>query len=85
MWRRLLLGDRSLRMGREKNSADEQTRPWPKPDEEYPATESRMIQARYEPNEEYPATESRMPDEEYLATESRMIQAWYEPDEETYS
>ena len=29
-----LLGDRSLRMGREKNNVDEQTRPRPKPDEE---------------------------------------------------
>ena len=44
------MGDRFLRMGREKNSADEQT----------PATESRMVQTRYEPDEEYPAAESRM-------------------------
>ena len=36
-----VLGDRSLRMGREK-----------KPYEEYPATESRMVQTRYEPDEE---------------------------------
>ena len=42
----LVLGDRSLRMEREKDSADEQTRPRPKPDEEYLATESRMVQTR---------------------------------------
>ena len=74
-----MLGDRSLRMGREKNSAHEQTRPRPKPDEEYPATESWMVQTRWEPDEEYPATESRMVqtrwelDEECPATESRMV------------
>ena len=60
-------------MGREKNSADEQTRPRPKPYEVDPATESRMMQTRYEP------------DEEYSATESRMVQTRYEPEEETYS
>ena len=48
----MLLGDRSLRMGREKINDDEQTRPRTKPDEEYPATESRMVQTRYEPEEE---------------------------------
>ena len=34
-----LLGNRSLRMGSEKNSDDVQTRPRPKPDVEYLATE----------------------------------------------
>ena len=69
----------------------EADRPRYEPDEEYPATESRMVQARYEPDGEYPATESRMAqvryesDEEYPATESRMVQARYEPEEETYS
>ena len=78
-----MLGDRSLRMGREKNSADKQ-----KPDDEYPATESRMVQTRWRPDDEYPASKSRMvqtrwePDEEYPTTESQMVQTRWEPDAE---
>ena len=48
------MGDRSLRIGKGKNSADG------KPYEVDLATERRMMQTRYEPDEEYPATESRM-------------------------
>ena len=36
----------------ELHAPDKQTRPRPKPYEENPATESRMVQTRYEPDEE---------------------------------